>query len=412
MLGSTTLRMAWRNLGRNVRRTGLTLGAIAIAQMSVLLLDGMMNGFLESTFDSLTGPLVGHVQVHAADWREERAPDLVIDDVDARLADIRGLDGVQSAFARAYAPALAAREVDGHAVLVVGVDLAAESGQGGLLHGIDPAALEDESGALVGAGLAREAGIEVGDELALLGQSADGSMANDLVRVAGILDTEMDAIDRTGIVMSLARVQEIFALPDMAHEITVRGSDPEAAPALAARIASLDGFAELETLPWRQLAPEMARMFDTIGVFSLIVLLIVFLAAAAGVANTMLMATFERRRELGMLLSLGTSPMRLVALVLTEAVLMGLLGVTVGTAAASALILYWNRTGVDMLLGGGADAQNIAVFGVGVDPNVYPFLTAGDLVPGLAGIVVVSILAALAPAIGTARLEPMEAMRS
>ncbi len=409
---ASTIRMAWRNLGRNVRRTALTLGAIAVAQASVLLLDGMMNGFLESTFDSLTGPLVGHVQVHAPDWREERAPDLAIDHVEERLAAIRAVPGVEAAFPRAYAPALAARGVDGQAVLVLGVDLAAESREGGLLSGVDPAAIEDEAGALVGEGLAREAGIEVGDELALLGQAADGSMANDLVRVTGILSTAMDAVNRGGIVMSLARVQEIFMLPNMAHEITVRGTDPEAAPALARTIASLDGFDELETLPWRELAPEIARSLDTVGVFTFIVLVVVFLAAAAGVANTMLMATFERRRELGMLLSLGTSPARLVALVLTEAVLLGLAGVTAGSIVAAGLVLYFSRAGIDVMLGGGAESSNIAMFGVGVDPNVYPFLTASDLVPGVVGIVIVSILAALAPAIGTARLEPMEAMRS
>lgn len=409
---TSTIRMAWRNLGRNVRRTALTLGAIAVAQASVLLLDGMMNGFLESSFDSLTGPLVGHVQVHAPDWREERAPDLAIDHLEDRLAAIRAVPGVEAAFARAYVPALAARGVDGHAVLVLGVDFEAESRPGGLLASADLAAIADEAGALVGEDLAREAGIEIGDELALLGQAADGSMANDLVRVTGILSTAMDAVNRGGIVLSLSRVQEIFVLPDMAHEITVRGADPEAAPALARAIASLDGFDELETLPWRELVPEIARSLDSMGAFTLVVLAIVFLAASAGVANTMLMATFERRRELGMLLSLGTSPARLVALVLTEAVLLGLAGVAAGSAVAAGLVLYFSRTGIDMMLGGGAESGKIAIFGVGVDPNVYPFLTVGDFVPGIVGIVFVSLLAALAPAIGTARLEPMEAMRS
>jgi ABC-type lipoprotein release transport system permease subunit len=302
--------------------------------------------------------------------------------------------------------------VDGHAVLILGLDMQAEAGEGGLLHGIEPSAIAGEHPALVGAILARETGIEVGDELAVLGQAADGSMANDLVRVTGILDTPMEEIDRTGIVMPIETVQGIFALPDQAHEITIRGDDPEDAEALAARIEALDGFSELETLPWRILAPEMAQAMGMMGAFSLVVLFIVFLAAAAGVANTMLMSTFERRRELGVLLALGTSPLRLVRMVLYEAVLLGLLGVTIGTLAGGGLILYFSHTGIDAMLGGGADAQDLAMFGVGVDPNVYPFLTLRDLVPGFVGIVIVSVLAALLPALATARLEPMEAMRS
>ena len=411
MLGST-VRMAWRNLGRNGRRTALTMGAIAIAQTSVLLMDGMLNGYSEQMFDTLTGPLFGHVQVHAPEWREDRAPDLAIDHIDERLAAIRGLEGVETAFARAYAPALAARDVDGQAVLILGIDLAAEAGPGGLLEGIDPAAISGDAPALVGAQLARETGIAVGDELAVMGQGADGSLANDLVRVTGILDTPMDEIDRTGIVLPLRTVQEIFALPDQAHEITVRGSDPQSAEALAARIAALPSFDELETLEWKALAPELAGSLAMMGAFSLILLTVVFLAAAAGVANTMLMSTFERRREFGMLLSLGTSPLRLVRMVLAEAIFLGLLGVGLGTAIGGGLVLYWSRTGMDVLLGGGADAQNLAMFGVGVDPYVYPFLTLQDVVPGFIGIIIVSVLAALVPAIGTARLEPMEAMRS
>ena len=110
MIGSG-LRIAWRNLGRNVRRTALTLGAIAIAQCAVLQMDGLMNGIVDSTLESVTGPLMGHVQIHEPSWREERAPDLVIEDVEATLAAVRGTEGVEAAYARIYAPALIAREV-------------------------------------------------------------------------------------------------------------------------------------------------------------------------------------------------------------------------------------------------------------------------------------------------------------
>jgi len=412
MFGST-LRMAWRNLGRNSRRTALTLAAIAVAQMSVLMLDGMMNGYADSTFDTLTGPLFGHVQVHAADWRDERAPDLAIEDVEARLAQIRALEGVESAFARAYAPALAAREIDGQAVLILGVDLQAEAGEHGLLAGIDPVAIADETGALVGQALARETGIVVGDELVVLGQGADGSIANDLVTVTGILDTPMEEIDRMGIVMSLPRVQEIFAMYDMAHEITIRGANREDAPALAERVGALERLSGLEVLPWRLLAPELSGALEMLDVFSFVLLLVVFIAATAGVANTMMMSTFERRREFGVLLSLGTSPGRLVRLVLAEAVILGLSGVTIGTTIASAIVYYWSQSGLDVMLGGGSEMETnrIAMFGVGIDPYVYPFLTVENIVPGFIGIILVSVVAALLPAIGTARLEPMEAMR-
>lgn len=414
MIGTSSLRIAWRNLGRNRRRTALTLAAIAIAQTAVLQMDGLMNAIMDSTLESVTGPLMGHAQLHDPAYREERAPDLTIDGVEARLAALRAAPEVESAYARVYAPALVAREVDGYAAMVVGVDVAREAAVGGLLEGLPADARPGERRALVGQSLAREAGIEVGDELAVLGTAADGSMANDLLTVVGILHTPVDLINRTGVVVPLETAQDLFVMEDQAHEITVVGTGtPTDAPALAARIAALDEAEGLEVLPWQELAPEMAQMFQITGYYGLIVMIIVFIAAAAGVANTMLMATFERRRELGMLLSLGTSPGRLVRIVLIEAVILGLLGVLLGTLLGGGLVLYQGQVGLDVtnLGGGGREGVDIAVYGVSFSHAVFPYLSPLDVVPGVLGVLVVSILAALGPALQIARLEPVAAMR-
>lgn len=412
-MSSSTLRIAWRNLGRNPRRTALALTAIAVAQLAVLNVDGLMNAMAESLTQALTGPMVGHVQAHAPEWREEQAPDLVVDDLEARLEAIRAAEGVESAMPRIYAPALVAREVDGHAAIVVGVDPALESARGGMLEGLRARGRPRDRVVLVGSALARDAGIEVGDELAIVGQGADGSMANDLVTVGGVLRTPIDLVNRRGIVMALGTAQAIFAMPDMAHEITIRGLGPaEGAGALAARLRRVEALAPLEVLPWRELAPEVSTVLDISGVYGLVTLVIVFIAAAAGVANTMLMSTFERRRELGMLLSLGTTPGRLVRIVMIEAVILGLLGVVAGSLVGAALVALQGHTGIHLMPDESARASEAAVYGIAFSDALHPFLRPTDFVPGFLGVVVVSTLAALFPAIHTARLEPMEAMRS
>ncbi len=407
MLGSTA-RIAWRSLGRNRRRTALALTAIAIAQMSVLLVDGLMNGVVESTTNALTGPMLGHVQVHSPGWRDEQAPDLVIDHLRHRLARVRAVPGVERAFPRLFAPALVAREVDGHAAMIVGVDPRLESNRGGMLDGLPARERPHERVVLVGAGLAQEMGVSVGDELAVVGQAADGSMANDLVTVGGVLRTPVDLVNRMGVVMALGPAQETFAMPDMAHEITILGSgSANDAPALSARVGrALDG---LVVMPWRALAPELSSMLDIAGYYGIIVLFIVFIAAAAGVANTMLMATFERRRELGMLLSLGTTPTRLIRMIVTEAVILGVFGVVVGSALGAAMVSWQGHSGIDLMSTGSSGA---AYSGIDFSSTLYPYLRTLDFVPGFVGIVVVSVLAALWPAVQMARLEPMEAMRS
>lgn len=408
----STLRIAWRNLGRNPRRTALALAAIAIAQLAVLAMDGLMNGWVETTQETLTGPMMGHVQIHARDWREERAPDLVIDNLGETLANVRAAEGVEQAYARIYAPALAARDVDGHAVMIVGIDIAAESEQGGLLQGLPAEARPSGYSVLVGSILARDTGIEVGDEIAVLGTAADGSMANDLVTVVGVLSTPMDLVNRMGIVMPIATAQEIFAMPDQAHEINVRGIGIEQSEALAATLAGVEGVSDHEVLTWRELAPELSQFLDIADIYGLIVLFIVFIAAATGIANTLLMATFERRRELGMLLSLGTTPGRLVRIVMTEAVLLGLMGVVIGSVLGTLLVLYQGHVGIDpTAMAGQEESTDMAMYGINFSAPIYPYLRVKDYVPGFVGIVVVSVFAAVWPAVVTARLEPMEAMR-
>lgn len=407
------LRIAWRNLGRNVRRTLLALGAIGVAQVAVLLVVGLMNGWQDSILTSLTGPFVGHAQIHAVGWREEQSPDLAVDRLEERLAAVRAAPGVSAALPRIYAPALVAREIDGHAAVVVGLDVARESERGGMLESLPIEGRPHDRVALVGADLARQTGIQVGDELAVVGQGADGSMANDLLTVGGILASPVELVNRVGIVVALETAQEIFVMPDMASEITVLGSGSiDEAGALAARLSALPLLEGLETLPWTELAPEVASFRGVAGMYGVVVMCITFVAAAAGVANTMLMATFERRRELAMLLSLGITPLRLVLMIVTEALILGILGVIAGSVLGALLVGYQGHVGIDLQSMGSESSNSISFFGLTFAGALHPHLFASDFAPGFVGVIVVSVLAAIWPAISTARLEPMEAMRS
>ena len=166
----------------------------------------------------------------------------------------------------------------------------------------------------------------------------------------------------------------------------------------------------LEVLPWRQLAPELAASVDSSQSVGLVIVFIVFIAAAAGVSNTMLMATFERRREMGMLLSLGTTPGRLIRMILAEATTLGILGVLIGSAVGGLFVLWLGTQGVSVAPG--TDTSAVSAYGLTFNGLLYPFLGVADYLPGLVGVSAVSVLAALWPAAITARLEPVEAMRS
>jgi putative ABC transport system permease protein len=406
---SSTMRMAWRNLWRNPRRTALALSAIGLSVMLVLAYTSILRAYGEWIVETITGPMLGHVQVHAPQWRKDRLTDRTLRGVDAQLAELRRDPDVASATARLYAPALAARAEEGFAVIVMGIDSRAESGPARLLTDVvEP--LRDRE-AFIGCQLAELMNVRAGDEVAVVGQGVDGSLANDLFTVKAVVTTSVDLINRQGILIQLATAQTLFAMPDEAHEIVIHARQPEVASALSRRLAGMTAFAGSEVLDWRTLAPEMVTLVRITDLAGMLVLLLVFIAAAAGVANTMVMATFERTREFGMLLALGTRPGRLIRLVVAESIALGVVGAVMGSLIGIALVAITHRTGIDYswLAGGGPSELSFA--GLRFSLRFYPTLSVVDVARAMAAVCVTSLLAATWPALRASRLQPVKALR-
>ena len=406
----STLQIAWRNLGRNRKRTALAALAICVGQFALLASQGLMRGYSDNIRRAVTGPMIGHAQVHAPEWREERAMDLFIPNLPQVLRTIREQPHVRNAAGRIYAPVLVAPQREAFVATVVGLDVEPESKPYGLLSGSTTKLGEQD--VLLGYRLARRIGAEPGAELAVIGQAADGSYATGLFTVREIMRTPSDMINQSGIVMRLAAAQQLFVLPDSGHEIVVRAEPGTDAETLTENLAPLASLQSLEIKPWTELVPELVlviEMADYVGYF---VLVLVFVAAIAGITNTLMMATFERMHELGMLLALGTRPGRLVKLIVVEAGLLGVVGTVAGTALGAVLVWIASETGIDMASWGGEHVQDLAYQGLRLPLDIYPRLKWQDPLIGLAAILFTSVLASLWPARVASQLEPMEAMRA
>lgn len=410
----SNLRIAWRNLGRNRRRTLLALAAIGLSQAFVLFYDGIIRGFVDWTEATATGPLLGDVQAHPPGWRVEREIDRTIEGVSDRLAALAREPGVGSATARVYAPALAALGMEGQGVLLIGLAPDAEAHRAGLLEGVPAGLRPSGKRVLLGRTLAEKMGATAGSTIALVGTAADGSVANDLYTVSGVLRTPVDFVNRQGVLLDLPEARGFLALGDAAHEIIVHARDPRGDELLAARLGESAELAGLEVLPWKALAPQLVSMLEVEQAATLWLLALIFLAAAAGVANTMLMATYERTAELGMLLALGARPRRMVALIVEESIALGLLGAFLGTLLALGVVAVTARTGLDIAALGksGGGESSFSFMGLQMQMIFYPRLVPKDVLTTLVAVVATSILASIWPALRAARIEPVEAMRS
>ncbi|MFI5178706.1 MAG: ABC transporter permease [Vicinamibacterales bacterium] len=406
---STTWRIAWRNLWRSPRRTALALIAIGLSVTLVLLYDSVLRWEADWMIDTITGSMVGHVQAHAADWRRTRAMDKTLTGVSGLVEAVRRDPDVTGVDARVYAPALAALREEGFAIIVLGVDVAEASRPSRLLDGVT----ERIGGrrVLMGRLLAEQMGVQAGAEIAIVGQGVDGSLANDLFTVAALIDTSVDFVNRQAVVMPLADAQELFAMNDEAHELVIYGRDPARAASLAARLGRLPQLSGIEVLDWQTAAPAMSDLVKLVQVMWVFVLLLVFAAAAAGIANTALMSTFERTHEFGMLLALGTTPSRIVGMVVLESLALGAAGAVLGSALGGALVAwgYWNGVDFAELTGGGPSA--VSAFGMSFTLIIRPRLASIDIVRVVGAVMVTAIVASAWPALRAARLQPARALR-
>ncbi|HEU4726842.1 MAG TPA: FtsX-like permease family protein [Kofleriaceae bacterium] len=406
---ASTPRIAWRNLWRNRRRTGLALAAISLSTALVLVFNGVLHAYSDWMVSTITGPMLGDVQAHAAGWRKDRAIDRTLPHAAATLAALQRDPAVAAASARIYGPVLVARGEEGFAAVVIGLEPGREGGAMGLLA----TARTRPAGRSVAIGrrLAGAMGVRVGDELALVGQAVDGSLANDLYTVAELIDTPVDLVNRMGVVMELGEAQRLFAMTDEVHEIVIHGRDPARSSALATTLAALPELRGTEVRDWRALAPELLALVQLIDMTWIFVLALVFVAAAAGVANTMLISTFERTRELGMVLALGARPRRIVTMVVLEALALGMVGAALGVALGGGIVAVAHRHGLDLAQLTGGGPTRIAFAGMSWSLTLYPTLGAIDIARTVVAVILTSLAASAWPAIRAAQLQPVEALR-
>jgi ABC-type lipoprotein release transport system permease subunit len=318
---------------------------------------------------------------------------------------------VTAAAPRVYAGGLVSSGEATLAGMLMGVDTTRELALSRFLDELSDGRLpaEGQRELVIGAEMARQLAAGVGDALVIVAPGADGSMGNDLFSVAGIFRTGLNELDGRFAVMPIGDLQRLVALdPDRIHEISVATADPSIAPDTAARLSEALSPAglDLDVAPWTELRPDLFEYVAIAEAFYGLVFTIVFLIAMFGIANTMLMAAFERRREFAVLLALGATPVKIVLAVLAEAVALGLLSLAVGAAVTFPLMIWWHNAPPDLswLYG------NLTMFGVLLRPTLRVEYTPAVWVWGAAALLATAVVAALYPAAKASRVPPADTL--
>ncbi len=398
--------VAIRNIGRKRVRSAITIGAMAFAGFIMLFFAALGEGLLYTLEQNAIGMSIGDVQVHAPGYRND--PDLYTR-VPEPAALVRKLEAAGfHAAPRLYGFGLAAAGTTSSGVMLRGVDLVNEPKVTQIYRHVmegdwlDAAAPKE---VVIGKKLAHTLGVTLGSEIVIVSQASDGSMANDLYHVRGILKSIGEAVDQTGFLMVDAEFRRLMALPEGAHEIAVVRKDKEAdLDKAAAAIAALAP--GMEVLNWRRLQPVLAKMIDIMDTSLIIMLFIAYSAVGMVILNAMLMNVFERIKEFGVMKAIGVLPRQVFMLIVAEALIETVIANALALGVGVPVVRHFETHGIDLT----ALSPGGAIAGIAFEPIWYCKLTTDALTTPVWFMFVVVFGAVLYPAVKAALLKPLDAI--
>jgi len=393
--------MAWRNIWRNPRRSVLTIAAIGFASLLLVFMFSFQFGSYDAMVNSSVKTRTGHLQVLKEGYHDNQNIRLVISEPESIGKILDRIPEVEAYSFRGEAFSLASSEKRTYGVMVVGVDPEREAEISNIKDVIRRGAYlseEDEPDqAIFGIKLADNLKADVGDEVTLLGQGRDGSVAATVLKIKGLVRTGIDEMDRSILYMHLDTFQEVYFMDGSVHRIVIIADNlGDVAPIekrLKQELKTLETSDSLIVMTWEELNPGLPQSIEMDMISGVIWYLFLVMVVAFSIMNTFLMAIFERTKEFGVMLALGTKPTRLVKILLFESMSITSLGLVIGMILGSLLTLYFQDVGID--LGGASEITSE----FGISGRLYPKLTPLSVVIGPAAVLVITSFAALYPAL-------------
>lgn len=407
-------KIAWRNLWRHRGRTIITTSAVALTYALMLVGMSINDDGHRRMLEEAAQAAGGSVIIHADEYWNSRASDLVIRDADPIVDRVRAVDGVRAVMPRILLNGLVSTSAGARPILVRGVDPDAERAlqdpaqdliAGTFLSG------EGDDPLVLGARLVEELELELGDRVVLTASDPEGEVTRALFHLSGIFRTGMRELDEGMAYTSVPAARAAVAMEGMLTQIGVLGDVGADAQQLAAAISAEVGEQSpaLEILSWQEAVPEMVGYTELDDAFGFIYVAIILLVVLFSITNTFLMAVLERVREFGLLSALGLRDRRVAQLMLTETVLMTTLAMGVGFLLGMSGHLAASHWGISMAAWG---LDEMELSGVDLaDLVIYSEIRPIKWVIGSVVVAVATLGSSLYPAWRAARLAPAEAMR-
>ncbi|MCD4749143.1 MAG: FtsX-like permease family protein, partial [Thermoanaerobaculales bacterium] len=379
--------------------------AIVVGVWAMIFMTALMRGMVDDMVSDGISALPGHVQIHHPAFRDDPTIFNVMAPPDAALMEALNREEVVAWTTRIRVPAVISSERDTRGVTLVGIDPAGERDISFVANDlVEGRFLEspDDTGLVVGRKLVEKLETGLGKRVVVMSSDRENEIADRGFRIVGIFDANLDQFEEGFVFAGEGAVQKLLDVGDTISEVAILGRDYRDVDGLCRMVEQAAG-PDVEVLPWQELDTFLGSMLAVMDGFVWVWIVVVFLALSFGLVNTLVMAIFERVREIGLMLALGMTPRNILAQIMTESTLLLLIGLAIGNVLAWASIEPL-KSGIDISV----VAEGMEMFGAA--SVLYPALYLSDVLFANLIVIVLGFFASLSPAWRASRFDPIRAL--
>ena len=396
------VKLAWRNIWRNKKRSLITISAIFIAVFLCIILRALQLGMYDNMINNVVGSYSGYIQIHSKGFWDEQIVDNSFSLNKDFLNEIESIDGVSNTLQRIQSGSLASLSDLSKFVFVTGIEPSKESSLTNWKKRlIDGQLLTGKSKSLnIGKGVAKYFDLKIGDTLVLLGQGYQGMQAVGAYPVSGILDLKNPTLNKITVFMTLSNAQDFLSAKNMITHLILNKQENKDEDAIALNVKNLLNNEAYEVMTWREMIPELEQTIKADSAGGLVMVFILYMIVAFGIFGTVLMMTQERKYEFGVLISIGMKKIRLIY----ETILLASVGVFLGIALSRPIIIFLSPIKFP-------EEQAQMMENMGFEA-VIPFMNTYDI-PLTHGFIIffISLIVCLYPLSVILKLDPIKAMK-
>jgi ABC-type lipoprotein release transport system permease subunit len=404
---NTYIKLAWRNLWRNKKRTLIAAASVFFAVILALLMRSMQTGYYDYMIDASVRMYTGYIQIHGKDYWEKRSLDESMTIENEHYEKLKKIAGVKLSVPRFETFSLISHGNKTKVAQITGINPKIEDQLTDIKKKIVNGKFLDDSskGIILAKGLAEILKVDVGDSVVIYGQGYHGVTAAAQIPISGIIEFTLPELNKSFTYLSLAYAQWLFSAPERLTSLSIMVDNPKELDRIESEIKNV--FDEnYEVMDWEELSPELVQSIQVDNASGIIMLGILYIVIAFGIFGTIMMMTAERVKEFGILISVGMKKWKLGLVSFFETLFISFIGVFTGALISIPILLYFKANPIPLT---GEYAKAITEWGF--EP-ILPFAVyPGMFFAQIWTVLAIAMVSVIYPVLFIRKLKPVEALR-